>query len=194
MTFCDDLPVSVEYRGRCYGIRPEFDNVLCALRTLDDTSLTPAERRDIALTYLVDGRFPRHDGLLAAVLNVLDLMPKGKKSDNVKTLDLFYDTPYIYAAFLQAYGIDLFEERGRLHWLKFHALLSSVPSGTRLYEVMRVRGEEIPPADKHNGKQREALIKAKMHYKLPVTEAEARSSFENAFVGLISSFKERGDI
>lgn len=194
MTFCDDLPETVTYRGRVYRLRAAFDNVLCALRTLDDTDLTPAERRDIALSYLIDGRFPRHDSLLLAVLDVLELNGNGNSVPQPRILDLFFDTPYIYAAFRQAYGIDLYEERGRMHWLKFHALLSAIPQGTRLHEIMRIRGEDIPPPDRHNARQREALIKAKMHYRLPVPEVEARKTFENAFKGLISSYKERGDI
>jgi hypothetical protein len=59
---------------------------------------------------------------------------------------------------------------------------------------MRIRGEEIPPPDRYNAKQREAMLKAKMFYRLPVSESEAHSSFENAFRGLISSLKERGEI
>lgn len=195
MTFCDDLPESVTYRGRKYPIKPAFDNVLCAMRVLDDIDLTPNERRDIALSYLVAGRCPRCDGMLIAVLDVLELTNDGKKKpDGPKMLDLYLDTPYIYAAFRQAYGIDLYDERGRLHWLKFHALLSSVPQSTRLSDVMRIRGEEVPPPNAHNGKQRAALITAKMAYKLPVSEAERRNSFENAFRGLISAFEERGEI
>lgn len=194
ITFCEELPEAVTYRGRVYPIRAAYDNVLCALRTLDDTELTPSERRDIALSYLIKGRFPRHDGLLMAVLDVLGLNNKGAKTKSPRTLDLFYDTPYIYAAFRQAYGIDLYEERGKLHWLKFHALLTAVPQSTRLYEIMRIRGEEIPPPDRYNAKQREAMFKAKAFYRLPVSESDAHSSFENAFRGLISSFKERGEI
>lgn len=195
MTFCEELPESVEYRGRVYRMRTAFDSVLCALRVLDDAELTPCERRDIALEYLVCGRFPRCDGLLNAVLGALCLLPDSKnKQSGPKTLDLYIDTPYIYAAFMQAYGIDLYEERGRMHWLKFHALLSSIPQNTRLADIMRIRSEDIPPPNRHNAKQREAMIRAKMHYKLPVSEAEGRNSFENAFRGLISAFKERGEI
>ena len=97
----------MEYRGRVYRMRTAFDSVLCALRVLDDAELTPCERRDIALEYLVSGRFPRCDGLLNEVLSALCLLPDGNKQSGPKTLDLYIDTPYIYAAFMQAYGIDL---------------------------------------------------------------------------------------
>lgn len=194
MTFCESLPESVVYRGREYRLNTAFDVVLCAIRVLDDVELTPGERRDIALDYLVRGIHPHCDGLLEAVLAVLELLPDRKKSNGPKALDLYIDTPYIYAAFRQAYGIDLFEERGQLHWLKFHALLSSVPQSTRLSDIIRIRSEDIPPPSAHNGKQRAAMMRAKELYRLPVSESERRSSFNNAFMGLISAFEERGEI
>lgn len=53
--------------------------------------------------------------------------------------DLMKDGEYIYASFLQAYGIDLFEDQGKLHWHKFNALLVSLPSDTKFMEVLRIR-------------------------------------------------------
>ena len=195
MTFCEGLPYTVKWSGRRWRIRPAFDNVLCALRTLDDTDLPPDERRNIALAYLMDGDYRNADGLLNAVLETLDLVPKqSDKPKGERALDLYLDTPYIYAAFMQAYGIDLYEQRGKLHWLKFHALLSSIPQCTRLSDIMQIRTREVPAPTKNNAKQREEIIRAKACYKLPVSEAESRAEFENAFRGLIASYEKRGDI
>ncbi|MGT2800833.1 Gp15 family bacteriophage protein [Streptococcus marmotae] len=49
------------------------------------------------------------------------------------------DTDYIYASFLQAYGIDLIDVQGKLHWKKFNALLSGLPKDTKFAEVMKIR-------------------------------------------------------
>lgn len=195
MTFCEGLPYTVDYGGRRWRLSPAFDNVLCALKALDDSELPQDERQALALDYLIDGAHPDSGELLAAVLEALDLMPKqSDRPSGERVLDLYLDTPYIYAAFLQTYGMDLYEMRGRLHWLKFHALLSSIPQDTRLSEIMHIRGREVPAPTKNNAKQREEIIRAKMHYKLPVSEAESRAEFENAFRGLISSFEKRGEI
>ena len=53
--------------------------------------------------------------------------------------DIRYDGDYIYASFLQAYGIDLFDVQGELHWKKFNALLSGLPEGTKLMEGTKGR-------------------------------------------------------
>ena len=53
--------------------------------------------------------------------------------------DIRYDGDYIYASFLQAYGIDLFDVQGKLHWKKFNALLSGLPEGTKFMEVVKIR-------------------------------------------------------
>ena len=53
--------------------------------------------------------------------------------------DIRYDGDYIYASFLQAYGIDLFDVQGKLHWKKFNALLSGLPEGTKFMEVIKIR-------------------------------------------------------
>lgn len=53
--------------------------------------------------------------------------------------DIRFDGDYIYASFLQAYGIDLFDVQGKLHWKKFNALLSGLPEGTKFMEVIKIR-------------------------------------------------------
>jgi len=40
---------------------------------------------------------------------------------------------------MQAYGIDLIDEQGKLHWLKFRALLHGLPTETRLMEIIGYR-------------------------------------------------------
>lgn len=40
---------------------------------------------------------------------------------------------------MQAYRIDLLEERGKLHWKKFNALISGLPEGTKFVEVIKIR-------------------------------------------------------
>lgn len=62
-----------------------------------------------------------------------------EEDDDQPFYDITKDGEYIYASFLQAYGIDLFEEQGKLHWHKFNALLVSLPSDTKFMEVLRIR-------------------------------------------------------
>lgn len=64
---------------------------------------------------------------------------QSEEEDDQPLYDITKDGEYIYAGFLQAYGIDLFEVQGKLHWHKFNALLVSLPSDTKFMEVLRIR-------------------------------------------------------
>lgn len=59
------------------------------------------------------------------------------------------DASYIYASFMQAYGIDLLEEQGKLHWFKFQALLSGLPEDTKFRQVVAIRMWEKPSKSKN---------------------------------------------
>ena len=67
---------------------------------------------------------------------------------------LVYDSDYIFAGFMQAYGIDLIEEQGKLPWDKFLALLKGLPESTQLSNIMRIRAWEPAKGDSANYKER----------------------------------------
>lgn len=63
--------------------------------------------------------------------------PTRASRQGVRVLDYAADGDYIYAAFVQQYGIDLIEVP-ELHWHKFLALLNGL-KGTKLDEIMGYR-------------------------------------------------------
>ena len=69
--------------------------------------------------------------------NVLARVPTGETEKPV--YNIAYDGDFIFASFMQAYGLDLFKEQGRLHWKKFNALLAGLPDGTKFVEVIKIR-------------------------------------------------------
>lgn len=71
--------------------------------------------------------------------NVMKSSETVSKNDDKPTYDIRYDGDFIFASFLQAYGIDLFEVQGQLHWKKFNALLAGLPEGTKFVEVIKIR-------------------------------------------------------
>ncbi len=75
-----------------------------------------------------------------------------------EVLDFKEDAGLIYAAFYQTYKIDLIEEQGKLHWLKFKALLNGLPEGTALSKVIEIR--QWTP-DKKNYKAQMQMLKDK---------------------------------
>lgn len=79
--------------------------------------------------------------------------------------DIRYDGDYIYASFLQAYGIDLFDVQGKLHWKKFNALLSGLPEGTKFTEVVKIR--KWKPQKGDSAEYKEEMRKLQKDYALP---------------------------
>lgn len=79
--------------------------------------------------------------------------------------DIRYDGDYIYASFLQAYGIDLFDVQGKLHWKKFNALLSGLPEGTKFMEVVKIR--KWKPQKGDSAEYKEEMRRLQKDYALP---------------------------
>lgn len=79
--------------------------------------------------------------------------------------DIRYDGDYIYASFLQAYGIDLFDVQGELHWKKFNALLSGLPEGTKFMEVIKIR--KWKPQKGDSAEYKEEMRRLQKDYALP---------------------------
>lgn len=93
---------------------------------------------------------------------------KTTASDDTKQrapYDIRFDGDYIYASFLQAYGIDLFDVQGELHWRKFNALLSGLPEGTKLMEVIKIRKWKAQKGD--SAEYKEEMRRLQKDYALP---------------------------
>lgn len=107
---------------------------------------------------------------------------KTTASDDTKQrapYDIRYDGDYIYASFLQAYGIDLFDVQGELHWKKFNALLSGLPEGTKLMEVIKIR--KWKPQKGDSSEYKEEMRRLQKDYALPYEIVEEDEEYEEEF-------------
>lgn len=93
--------------------------------------------------------------------------------------DIRYDGDYIYASFLQAYGIDLFDVQGELHWKKFNALLSGLPEGTKFMEVIKIRKWKAQKGD--SAEYKEEMRRLQKDYALPYEIVEEDEEYEEEF-------------
>lgn len=106
---------------------------------------------------------------------------KTTASDDTKQrapYDIRYDGDYIYSSVLQAYGIDLFDVQGELHWRKFNALLSGLPEGTKLMEVIKIR--KWKPQKGDSSEYKEEMRRLQKDYALPndvIEEEEYEEEF-----------------
>lgn len=98
---------------------------------------------------------------------------KTTASDDTKQrapYDIRYDGDYIYSSFVQAYNMDLFDMQGKLHWRKFNALLSGLPEGTKLMEVIKIR--KWKPQKGDSTEYKEEMRKLQKDYALPYEDIE----------------------
>lgn len=93
--------------------------------------------------------------------------------------DIRCDGDYIYASFLQAYGIDLFDVQGELHWKKFNALLSGLPEGTKFMEVIKIR--KWKPQKGDSAEYKEEMRRLQKDYALPYEIIEEEEEYEEEF-------------
>lgn len=158
--------------GVSYRMRASFRRVILMTELLRDNGIRTAAKTDRALRLLLTARaYFRARGLDAAararlLSEILDRLAdmSGGTAEGGKggaIISMARDGEMIYAAFLQCYGIDLTHKGGNIPWRDFLRLLGCVPQGTQLFEVMRIRAEDIPT---DNPKYAEQLIRLKRIY------------------------------
>jgi len=183
----DRLPNSVTVGGRRYRLDLDFRNVLRMTEILARDDLMPGARAYRALKCVMR-RPPRHPEPVLDAVRALLFPEAGKAADRQKLTDFEQDAGLIRAAFLQAYGINLYH--ARLHWLEFTGLMAHLPEGSRYSEILGIRAREIPPPTKYNRAEREWLIKAKAACRLEMSEKEQADNYaravKNVFNGLMA--------
>lgn len=97
----------------------------------------------------------------------------GSGSGRAKQIYSFeHDDDYIYAAFLEQYGIDL-QDIKELHWWKFRALFRGLSEDTEFVKIMGYRSVKI--TSKMSKEQREFYKKMQSIHALPITDAERKA-------------------
>lgn len=137
----DGVPIYADYR-----------NMIRFEQILDDDALSPAVKTVLGVEQLFEDLPP--GGLEQAVdrlqwfysrgksTDAEDKQPVGKKVVRAYDLTNDADASCIYAAFRQAYQIDL-TEIPYLHWWAFLALLENLPDSTAMAKRMQLRTMDV---------------------------------------------------
>lgn len=160
----EPLPESVEYQGKRYRLNLSYTAVFAVSDLMKDPDLIDAVKLSGALEIFVRGRHPDDPGLLTAIYELLK-DDKPHDTSGPKTLDIEQDWDYICAAFQQAYGIDLYTDKG-MHYLRFRALLQAIPKDTKLSEIIGIRAAKLPKPTKYNADHIAELTRLKALYAL----------------------------
>ena len=139
-----------------------------------DPSLSDAEKLQTALSLYFPGVIFGPDAIDEAISQVLwfyrcgsaprETTKSDQSGDNTEaSFSYEHDADYIYAAFMQAYGLDL--AQATLHWWQFRALFKSLPEDTLFVKIVGYRTLKIPA--KMPKEQRQHYEKMKRLYALP---------------------------
>lgn len=175
---------TVEIDGKAYELNMSFDNILRLIDLLEDKEVDPITKINTGLKMLIDDTLDEYsiekkDEIFYSLIKEIfkideeDIQPTDidgnpmprMPEDEKKTYDLKQDAEYIYASFMSDYGIDLFEQQGKLHWYKFKALLGGLTKGSKFLRVIEIRTMELPKG-KGMEKERQRIKKLKEIYKL----------------------------
>lgn len=199
MSFTRKPTAVFTFGGRRYFLRLSYDNVLRYYRFLSSETALP-ERMRLELAYGILVKRPRAvkpEEIVPVLKKIgeefLTLTNRRTGERGERTVDFEQDAPYLYAAFRQVYGIDLFRERGKLHWWKFLAMLDSLPSDCKLKEIMAIRGRKLPPPNRYNSAEIAWLTRAKRFYALERGESEQRERSRDAKAMLFEALLGRAE-
>lgn len=179
----DGLPEEVEISGQKVGISTDFRTGILFEEVLQDDGLDDAEKLQTALELYYPNIVFDYDAVDEAVDRLIWFYRCGSEPTETKEAEegsgedppysYEYDADYIYAAFLQVYGIDL--ARATLHWWQFRALFRSLPEETQLVKIIGYRTMKIPA--KASKEQRQHYERMKRLYALP--ESADRQKLES---------------
>ena len=167
----EELKDEYEVNGEKHKVNVSFDNILSLIDMLKEKKLSDRLKLDFAIKMLFgkktklieleveqqldifNSAFEKYV-MQGQVENTVKYDRQGNEmpsyvADTKQKYSLKYDAEYIYASFVQAYGIDLIECQGKLHWFKFKALLSGLPEGTKFEQVMSIRAWKKPSKSKN---------------------------------------------
>lgn len=101
-----------------------------------------------------------------------------KVSKETAYYDYVYDADYIFAAFMQQYGIDL--NSVKMHWWKFKALFRGLTDQTRFKQIVSYRSMEITSGMSDAEKRQYRELKAMYALPLPLDEVEKIKNIQSA--------------
>lgn len=173
------LPEEIEHDGKTYRLDLSYAAVFAAADALADERLTPDIKLRTALEILVPVKHPDDPKLLTAIFDLIkDERPRPKQDR--KLMDIEQDWGFVCAGFQQAYGIDLYQDK-TIHIVRFRALLEGLPRGTKLSEIIGIRGADIPAPTKYNQKQIADLTRLKTLYALRGSETSFQEGLERLY-------------
>ena len=181
------LETKLELDGKIYQVNMAFDNIMGLFKTLESPLLDDYEKIYFGIERLLGKGLHLEVEEQVTVFHYLldNFVNSGDKQEvevdlegnpmpikqQAPVQDLKHDASYIYNSFRQAYGINLFEEQGKLDWREFLSLLRGLPEDTEYKKIIEIRTRPYEKG-KGTGEVNRKLREAKRVYALPGVEIE----------------------
>lgn len=178
-------PSFIELTTGRFELNYSFDNVLRWFDLID--SDLPDEAKAFRTFLMFVGAVEATDADVATVFkrvsedvshhpygNTVESEPVGKWD---RAFDFELDAGAIYASFMQTYHINLLEEKGKMSWFEFKALLDGLDSESIFERIIRIRKADLSD---YKGKQLNEMVDCKEYYSLAQTpeDQKAKSDYE----------------
>lgn len=174
----DLLPTTVNIDKKEYEINSDFRTSILFELLMQDSSIEDRDKVIMGLN-LYYQEIPPKKCWREATEQILwfyrcgkDLITskrKGKGKSDIKIYSFEYDDDYIYAAFMDQYGIDL-QDIKELHWWKFKAMFKSLKEDNQIVKIMGYRSMDL---SKIKDKEQKAYYKKMQElYKIPISKDE----------------------
>lgn len=182
MKLNEPLVNSFELNGRSYAVDHSFDLVLDVFEMFDSDVMNDLEKMRTAILMLTDEAVDNPEEIVAVWSYIDEHFLRAKKErvvydrngnpmpvvknedDDIRLIDFEVDAMDIYASFMQAYNINLFEAQGRLTWIEFVALLNGLPTDTSLSRIVQIRSWK--PSKNDSSEYRSEMRRLQMKYNL----------------------------
>lgn len=194
------LDDKIRINGGEYDLNLTFDNVLRWYELIDDKKISDTGKILLAFEMFV----PDCEADLNTQIDTVQSIAKyiaDSPDDDQETADQtqYYsfskDAEYIFASFLQEYGIDLLDQQGIMRWEKFIALFRGMRDSTKINQIIGIRAADLPTGDSESEKaERERLVRLKNAYALDSEQNRQAQETEmnNMFDALVDMAKKGG--
>lgn len=201
-----DLVTEIEFKGETLRLDTNFDTVLRYFRLTEDDNFTDVEKMLIAFDMFVENGervqgFENKVEILTIILqDVLEFKLENDEEEDggevgpapvvKKAYDFEKDAGIIYASFLYDYKIDLFEQQGRLHWLRFLSLFEHLSEESKMTKVIGFRQMKTPSGKDSSAEYRNYVIAMKRKYRLESDQMN-EEQIQGQLAGLFGHLKAK---
>lgn len=179
----EPLPESVTVGGKAYPVYTDFRDWLRFYDLQEEDRLSRQDKLLMMLGWFkemppVELIEEALHALIAFAANT-EIRPGQKATSAPKSTEQIlawsYDAPYIYAAFLSVYRIDLLTVK-YMHWHVFLSLLNGLPEDVPLKK--RIGYRTIHPAEIKDKERKKQLLKIKNSVRIPHKPLDAQATGE----------------